>query len=64
MGLKAEELSGDMLRDVWEMHKLCKKRHEMLNRKRQEEIDERLKDYPPELLNLMRGAPEKPSRNR
>lgn len=64
IGLKAEELSGDMLRDVWEMHKLCKKRHEMLNRKRQEEIDERLKDYPPELLNLMRGAPEKPSRNR
>lgn len=64
IGLKVEELSGDMLRNVWKMHKLCKKRREMLNRKRQEDIAERLKDYPPELLNSMRGTLGKPSRSR
>ena len=64
IGLKVEELSGDMLRDVWEIHKLCKKRQEIIKRRRQEDIGERLKDYSPELLDSMRGTPEKPSRNR
>ena len=61
IGLKVDELSDDMLRDVWAMHKLCKNKHEILNRQKQEAINERFKEYPPELLELISETIGKPS---
>lgn len=57
LGMKAEELTGEALTVVWQIHLLNRKRQELDREAKQRRMDERLRDLPPELLQQL---PERP----
>lgn len=57
LGMKAEELTGEALTVVWQIHLLNRKRQELDREAKRRQMDERLRDLPPELLQQL---PERP----
>lgn len=55
MGLVANELTGEALDLAWEIHRLEGRKGELIQKKRAEEMQKRLKDLPPELLEALGG---------
>ena len=51
LGLVIEKPSNKQLKAVWEIHKLARKRADLVRAKREEEMKERLKDLPPGILD-------------
>jgi hypothetical protein len=64
MGLKADELKGEQLDLVWDLHLLELKRRSIQREMKQREIDERLRNLPPGLIQDSPDADEnRPQRN-
>ena len=58
LGLKAREIEGEQLDLVWEIHKLNKKKENLIRQEKQANLKDQLKDLPPELLDaLPPGSP-------
>lgn len=55
LGLVANELTGDELDLAWDIHLLEDRKHELIKKKREEEMKKRLKDLPPEVLEKLGG---------
>jgi hypothetical protein len=49
IGLNVDELSGDMLDVVWDVHKLCREKEELKAKQKRKEMEKMLKNLPPEL---------------
>ena len=52
LGLNVNELDGKKLDVVWSLHLLNRRRHEIMNKKEQEAMEERIKQLPPDLFDL------------
>jgi hypothetical protein len=50
LGLRTEELHGELLDVVWKMFRLERQRQELEARKKQQEMEERIRKLPPEIL--------------
>ena len=67
LGLTVEILSDDQLRIAWEMHKLARKKAELQQEARRQEMEEQLKNLPPGILdnlhnhNAISGQPPHPN---
>jgi hypothetical protein len=46
LGLNVNELEGEQLDAVWSLHMLNRKRQELIRKKEQEEMDERIRQLP------------------
>src|SRR5207249_3692850 len=64
LGLTVEELEGDLLDAVWHIHLLDRKRQELLIKKKQKEMEKKISELPPELLEGLPSLPgiESPQR--
>ncbi len=51
IGLVAEEIEGEQLNIIWDIHKLCREREEIKGKQKRKKLDELLKNLPPELLD-------------
>jgi len=56
LGFNVNELDGPKLDVVWSIHLLNRKREEIKQQKEREKMDERIRQLPPELLDLVPGA--------
>lgn len=54
IGLKVKELKGEELEIVWEIYKLYKEKKEIEDEIERKEMEEKIKELPPELLNDLR----------
>jgi hypothetical protein len=55
LGLEAEALEGKALEAVWRVHRLDQQRRDIAKRKKQREMEKRIKDLPPEILEGLPG---------
>lgn len=53
IGLKVDELVGEELDIVWEVHRLNNKKRQLQRKARSEEVMEMIKDLPPDLLDKL-----------
>ena len=53
LGLVAETLSANQLELVWSIHKLARKKSALQDAKRKKEMEQKLKELPPELLQTL-----------
>jgi hypothetical protein len=53
LGLKATELDGEELDLAWEIHRLGDRKHELIVEQRRKEMEKKLKDLPPGLLDAL-----------
>jgi hypothetical protein len=53
IGLVTEELQGDQLLHVWRIHRLSSKRSDYFKKKREQEMREKIKNIPPEILEKL-----------
>lgn len=53
IGLVAEELQGEQLTIVWRIHRLNSQRNDVLRKRREEEIRQKIKDLPPGILDKL-----------
>ena len=53
LGLEAQEIEGDALDKVWEIHRLNKEKKQLIHREKEAKIRDQLKDLPPELLDSL-----------
>lgn len=49
IGLNVDELSGDLLDVVWDVHKLCREKEELKAKQKRKEMEKMLKNLPPEM---------------
>lgn len=61
LGLKVIELDGNELDLVWEIHKLSREISGLERKIREEQLSEKFKGLPPELLNQLQGTPRMPT---
>ena len=53
LGLVVDELPANQLEIVWEIHKLARKKSALQDAKRKKEMEKKLKELPPELLEAL-----------
>lgn len=53
IGLIAEELQGDQMEVAWRIHRLNSQRADVLRKKREEEVRQKIKDLPPGILEKL-----------
>lgn len=51
LGLKVNEMEGECLDKVWEIHKLSREKEDLIRKKNQEMVMDQLKDLQPDLLD-------------
>lgn len=56
IGLEAYELEGEELDVAWSIRRLARERTEISREKNRQSVQERLKDLPPEILDLLQGG--------
>jgi len=63
IGLNVQEMDGRLLDLVWQLFKLFKEKENIIHRMKEEEIREKIKSIPPEILRKLIEVDEKEENN-